>query len=141
MKSVELTELESRLASIVDSSDDAIIGTSLAGTIESWNASAERMLGRSRDEVIGQPIARVVAPDAAAEIDGVLSRVAQGVVISHYDTLWVRTDNRHVDISLTVSPIKNGAGNVTGASFIARDITQQKISTEAGLWLASIVQS
>jgi PAS domain S-box-containing protein len=111
-------ETRARLAAIVDSSEDAIIGKTLAGIITSWNQGA--------DQVIGQPIALLTPPDRPDELPGILTRLAQGEAITHYETLCVRRDGQVIPVSLTISPIRNLSGAIIGASVVARDITVQK---------------
>lgn len=120
------------LASIVESSDDAIIGKDVNGIVTSWNRAAERMFGYSADEMIGLPIAVLAPPDRADEMPAILDRIRQGERIKHFDTVRRAKDGRLVPISLTISPIKDEDGNIIGASKIARDISERK-STEAAL--------
>jgi PAS domain S-box-containing protein len=120
-----------RLAAIVQFSDDAIVSKSLDGTIRSWNPAAERMFGWRADEVIGRSIRLIIPPDRSAEEDEVLARVRRGESIEHYETVRVRKDGTFLDISLTVSPIKDPDGRIVGASKIARDITDRKRAEHA----------
>jgi two-component system CheB/CheR fusion protein len=113
------------LASIVESSDDAIISKDLAGNITSWNAGAERLFGYKPDEVIGKPISILVPPDRRDELPGILDSIRQGARVQHYDTVRLRKDGNLVNISLTISPIKDEQGHVIGASKIARDVTER----------------
>ena len=122
----EIGEYRSRLASIVDSSEDAIIGKELDGTIISWNRSAERIYGYSAEEVIGRSITIIAPKDRPDEIPGILERVRRGERIEHYETVRVTKDGRHLDVSLSISPLHNATGEIVGASAIARDITAQK---------------
>jgi PAS domain S-box-containing protein len=111
-------------ASIVESSDDAIIGKTLDGMITSWNAGAERLYGYSAREVIGRwPVGITVPEDELLQI---LERVRRGERVDHYETVGIRKDGRRVDVSVTVSPIRDADGWVVGASSIARDITRRK---------------
>jgi PAS domain S-box-containing protein len=121
----------SQLALIVESTGDAIIGKTLDGAIVSWNSSAERLYGYSAEEVVGQPIAILAPPDRQDEIPGILERIARGERVEHYETVRQRKDGTLVDVSLSVSPVRDAAGNVTGASAIARDITEAKRAHEA----------
>jgi PAS domain S-box-containing protein len=114
------------LASIVEASDDAIIGKDLNGVITSWNRAAERLLGYSADEAIGKPIAILAPPDRAAEMPAILVRVTRGEHIDHFDTIRRARDGRLVPVSLTVSPIRNDAGVIVGASKILRDVSDRK---------------
>ena len=132
------------LAAIVDSSDDAIIGKTLAGTIVSWNVGAERLYGYRADEAIGQPIAILIPPDRPDELPAIMSQLAQGERIDHYETERMRKDGARIFISLTISPIRDDTGTITGASAIARDITarkraeaQQRFMVEANQQLAA----
>ncbi|MEO7338375.1 MAG: PAS domain S-box protein [Caldimonas sp.] len=111
-----------RLASILDSSDDAIIGKTLEGTVTSWNRAAERIFGYRADEMIGQPVTRIFPPDRLDEERDILSRIARGQRIVHLDTVRLRRDGAPLHVSATISPIFDTAGAVVGASKIARDI-------------------
>ena len=113
------------LAAIVESSDDAIIGKDLSGKVVSWNAGAERMLGYSAAEIIGESIERITSPDRPDEEPGILEEVKQGKTRS-YETIRVRKDGQPIDISLTVSPIREPGGRIVGASSISKDITARK---------------
>lgn len=115
-----------RLAAIVESSGDAIIGKSLDGVITSWNASAERLFGYRAEEVIGQPIALLIPPDCADELPQILEQMKRGETIERYETVRVRKEGQRIDVSATLSPIKDAAGQVIGVSKIARDISQRK---------------
>jgi PAS domain S-box-containing protein len=114
------------LATIVQHSDDAIVSKRLDGTIVSWNASAERMFGYPAAEVIGKSILVIVPRDRRHEEDDVLAKVSRGEVVDHYETVRQRKDGSMIDISLTVSPIKDAAGRIVGASKIARDVSGRK---------------
>ena len=113
------------LASIVDSSDDAIISKDLNGIVMSWNAGAERIFGYAAAEAIGQSISIIIPPERRSEETEILRRLSQGQTIEHFETQRVTKDGRHVSISLTVSPVRNRHGVVIGASKIARDITDR----------------
>ncbi|MGO9269485.1 MAG: PAS domain S-box protein, partial [Terriglobia bacterium] len=119
------------LASIVETSDDAIIGKALDGTILSWNKGAELIYGYRAEEVIGKPILILCPPDRSDEVPAMLARIKQGQNISHYEAVRIRQDGRPIDVSLTVSPMKNTAGEVVGAATIAHDITERKRAEEA----------
>jgi PAS domain S-box-containing protein len=119
-------EVRNRLARIVESSDDAIIGKNLDGIITSWNASAERLYGYTAEEVVGRSISILVPPDRPDEIPNILSSLQRGEKIQQYETVRVRKDGGVLEVSLTISPIKNAAGAIIGASTIARDITETK---------------
>ena len=114
------------LAAIVESSDDAIISKNLDGTILSWNRGAERMYGYSAREAIGRPIAFLIPPELRHEFDQILERIKAGQRVAHHDTRRLTKDGRVLEISLAVSPIEDSAGQVVGASAIARDITERK---------------
>ena len=114
-----------RLAAVVKSSDDAIITKNLDGTITTWNAAAERMFGYTEAEAIGKSIRMLIPADRQSEEDTVLAKLRAGETIDHYETVRCRKDGSEVSISLTVSPIRNEAGEIIGASKIARDITEQ----------------
>jgi PAS domain S-box-containing protein len=115
-------ESRARLAALVESSDDAIIGESLDGMIESWNAGATRLYGYSDTEAIGRHISMLAPPDRIGEIAQLAARLERGESLTHYDTVRVRKDGVRVDVSFSLSPIRNGAGRIIGASTIARDI-------------------
>jgi PAS domain S-box-containing protein len=123
-------EVKQRLASIIEFSDDAIISKNLDGVIESWNAGAERVFGYTADEAIGQPVLMLIPPDRRNEEPEILNRIRRGERIDHYETVRRRKDGSLIDISLAVSPIKDGDGRVTGASKIARDITERRRAQE-----------
>jgi len=119
-----------RLAAIVESSDDAILAKDLNGVIITWNQGAERLLGYTQDEVVGKPITILIPADRHDEEPTILARIRSGERIEHYETIRRRKDGSLVEISLTVSPIKNLDGRIVGASKIARDITQQRRAQE-----------
>jgi PAS domain S-box-containing protein len=119
-------EQRERLASIIDSSDDAIVSKTLEGVITSWNRGAEQMFGYSAAEAIGQHIKLIIPPELHAEEDDVLAHLRRGEKIDHYETVRQTKDGRKLDISLTVSPIKDAQGRIIGASKVARDITLRK---------------
>jgi PAS domain S-box-containing protein len=119
-------EAQARLAAIVESSDDAIISKDLDGMIRSWNAGAERLFGYPPGEAVGRSITLIIPPERLDEERDILARLRRGQRIEHFETVRVRKDGRRLDISLTISPIRNGEGRVVGASKIARDITQRK---------------
>jgi PAS domain S-box-containing protein len=119
-----------RLAAIVDSSDDAIVGKTLDGMITSWNAGATRLFGYTAEEALGQPIAMLVPEDREHEEQQIMERVLHGAAVAPYETVRRRKDGSLVDLSLSVSPLIDQAGKVVGASKIARDITAQKQSEQ-----------
>lgn len=115
-----------RLAAIVESSDDAIVSKNLNGIIQTWNAGAERLFGFRADEIIGQPITLLLPPERMHEEEEILERVRSGRRVTHVETVRVTKDGRRIDVSVTVSPIKDQDGHVIGASKIAHDITERK---------------
>jgi PAS domain S-box-containing protein len=121
-------ELSRRLASIVESSDDAIVSKDLNGTIVTWNEGAVRLFGYSAEEVIGKSITILIPQDRLDEEPGIIGRVARGERVDHYDTIRQRKDGSPINISLTVSPVRNSAGIIIGASKIARDVTERKLA-------------
>ena len=119
-------EIAYRLAAIVESSDDAIVSKNLNGVVVTWNKGAERIFGYAAEEIIGKPISILIPSDRENEESLILERIRRGERIDHYDTVRMRKDGSLIDISLTVSPIKDEQGRVMGASKIARDITDRK---------------
>jgi PAS domain S-box-containing protein len=130
-----------QLASIVESSDDAIISKDLDGIITTWNRAAERLFGYTAAEAVGQPVTILIPPERLAEEPDILARIRRGERIEHFETVRRRKDGSAIDISLTISPMKDARGRVVGASKIARDITESKQAARAALQLASIVES
>ena len=122
----QLGEYRSRLASIIDSSEDAIIGKNLDGTIASWNKGAERIYGYTPEEVVGKHISLLAPTDRPDEIPEILQKTARGESVEHYESVRVTKDGRHLDVSISVSPLRDAKGDIVGASAIARDITAQK---------------
>jgi PAS domain S-box-containing protein len=114
------------LAAIVDSSDDAIVSKTLDGVITSWNNSAERMFGYTREEAVGQHITLIIPKDRRDEEVKIAERLRRGERVDHFETVRVRKDGTLLDLSLTISPVKDAAGRVVGASKVARDITERK---------------
>src|SRR6266852_4705370 len=114
------------LAAIVDSSDDAIVSKSLDGVITSWNAGAERLFGYSAKEAIGQHISLIIPANRRGEETIIIERLRRGERIDHFDTVRVHKDGTALDVSLTISPVRDSAGKIVGASKIARDFTQRK---------------
>jgi PAS domain S-box-containing protein len=129
-----------RLAAIVESSDDAIVGKDLDGIVFSWNRAAERIFGYTAEEMIGRPIRLLIPADRQSEEDEVLARVRRGDRVDHFDTFRRRKDGTLVPISLTVSPIRDAEGVVVGASKIARDVTERKQAEEERTRLLMIAQ-
>jgi PAS domain S-box-containing protein len=128
----EAEQAQRRLAAIVESSDDAIIGKDLNGIVISWNPAAERMYGYSSNEMVGQSITTVIPPELQDEERKILETVGRGDRIEHYETVRVTRGGERIDVSLTISPVRDESGKVIGAAKIARDITQQK-KTEQSL--------
>ena len=120
----------SRLAAIVESSGDAIISKTLEGIITSWNDGAQWIYGYSAEEAVGQPISMLVPPERPDEVPQILERIRQGEKVEHFETVRLTKDGRRLDVSLTVSPIKDSEGNVVGGSTIARDVTERKEAEE-----------
>ena len=114
------------LASIVESSNDAIVGKNLDGVIQSWNAAAERLFGFTAEEAVGKHISLVIPPERISEEDQILTRLRAGQRIEHFETERMRSDGQRILVSLTISPIRDEAGNVVGASKIVRDVTRQR---------------
>ena len=115
-----------RHAAIVESSDDAIVSKNLEGVISAWNVAAQRMFGYTEDEAIGQPITMIIPPELWDEENDILRRVRAGERIEHYETRRVSKDGKTIDVSITVSPVRDAEGRIIGASKIARDITENK---------------
>src|SRR5262252_4726209 len=119
------------LSAIVDSADDAIISKNLSGIIQTWNKAAVRIFGYTVKEAIGQPILLIIPPALHDEEKIILARLGRGERIDHYETLRRRKDGRVIDVSLTVSPVRDVHGAIIGVSKIARDITEQKQAQRA----------
>jgi PAS domain S-box-containing protein len=114
------------LASIVETSNDAIISKSLDGIIQSWNAAAERLFGYTAAEAVGKHISLVIPPERIAEEDQIIAKLRAGQRLEHFETERVRKDGQRITVSLTISPIKDDSGTVIGASKIARDVTERR---------------
>lgn len=121
-------EAKSNLAAIVETSDDAILSKTLEGTITSWNAGAEKIYGYTANEIVGQHVSTLAPPELKGEVQGILERLSRGESVDHLETKRVSKEGMRIDVSLTISPIKNERGMVIGASTIARDITARKKS-------------
>ncbi len=121
-----LDEMQPRLAAIVESSDDAIISKNLRGIITSWNQAAAHLFGYSAEEIIGRPILTIIPPELHSEEAEILRKIQSGERIDHYETRRVTKDGQMVDVSLTISPIRDRAGNIVGFSKIAREISRRK---------------
>ena len=122
----QLGEYRSRLVSIVDSSEDAILSKALDGTITSWNKGAERIYGYAPDEVVGKHISLLAPADRHDEITEILQKIAKGDGVEHHESVRLAKDGRHLNVSISVSPLRDASGAIVGASVIARDITAQK---------------
>jgi len=119
-------EVRQRLAAIVESAEDAIVGRALDGTITSWNRGAERLFGYAAAETIGRPIELLVPPDRIGELAHFRERLARGERIEQFETVRRRKDGSRVEVSVTLSPVRDGTGRVVGASTIARDVTERR---------------
>jgi len=120
-----------RLAAVVESSDDAIIGKTLKGTITAWNRGAEKVFGYSAAEAMGRSMLMLLPPERANEEPEILARIGRGESVEHFETVRVRKDGRKINISATISPIRDSSGAIVGASKIARDITDSKRAEQA----------
>jgi len=129
-------EVAQRLAAIVQSSEDAIVGKDLNGVIMSWNSSAERLFGYTAEDAIGQPITILIPEDRLQEEADIMRRLRSGQHVEHFETVRLRNNGAPIEISVAVSPIKNSAGEVIGASKTARDITERKRRDEQIVVLA-----
>jgi PAS domain S-box-containing protein len=134
-------DLRQRLAAIVESSDDIILTKSLDGIVTSWNKGAERVLRYTADEIVGRHISMLIPPEHIEDTEKILSRVRRGERVDHYETKRRRKDGKIIDVSLTVSPIRNEEGDIVGASKVGRDITDQRRAHELNEQLAAIVES
>jgi len=126
----QLEQTQARLAAIVDSSDDAIVGKSLDGTITSWNKGAEKMFGHQASEVIGKNITIVFPAERINEEAVILAKIKRGELVRHYESERVKKDGTRFPVSLTISPVRDANGVIVGASKIARDITERKRKDE-----------
>lgn len=124
------SEAQSLMASIVESSDDGIIGHDLDGAIVSWNRGAEKLLGYTAEETKGKSISIIVPSDHEGELDGIIERIRRGEHIENYETVRLNKDGKRVDVSVTISPIASDSGEIIGASAIIRDISERKIAQE-----------
>jgi PAS domain S-box-containing protein len=147
-KQRKLEETNRVLAAVVESCDDAIVSTDLAGIVATFNPGAERLFGYKADEVVGKPVAILIPPDRQHEEPEILARIRRGERLDQYETVRRRKNGTLVDVSLTVSPVKDDQGRVIGASKIARDITERKAMQaslrqreQAAQYLAAIVES
>jgi PAS domain S-box-containing protein len=128
-------EDQARLAAIVESSHDAIVSKTLDSIVRSWNRGAEEVFGYSAAEMLGQPITRLIPSERQDEEQMILERIRRGERVDHYETVRVTKDGRRIDVSLTVSPVRDAAGRIIGASKIARDITARRRAEETARFL------
>jgi PAS domain S-box-containing protein len=124
-------EIAERLAAVVESSDDAIISKTLDGTITGWNRGAEKVFGYSPVEAVGKPMAMLIPPEQAEEESRILALIRGGESVDHFDTVRVRKDGQKIDVSVTISPVRDSTGTIVGASTVARDITARRHAQEA----------
>ncbi len=124
-------EVRERLAAVVDSSDDAVISKTLEGTINTWNRGAEKVFGYSASEVVGKSMLMLIPPERVNEESEILSRIRRGESVEHFETVRLRKDGTRINVSATISPIKDGGGAIVGASKIARDITERRQAEQA----------
>ena len=129
------------MASIVESSDDAIYSKNLDGVLLTWNAAAEKLFGYTAEEIIGKPVSLLLPGDRQQEMEDILIRVRRGERVNHFESIRCRKDGTLMPVSLTISPIRDASGNVTAASSIARDITERQRAEEVRFRLAAIVES
>jgi PAS domain S-box-containing protein len=139
--SSEAEKAQRRLAAIIEYSEDAIASKDLNGIITSWNKSAERLFGYKAEEIIGKPVTLIIPPELHDDEPRILEKIRGGERIEHFQTVRVHKNGQRIDVSLTVSPIRDEKGNIVGAAKIVRDITRQKKLEEAALRLAAIVES
>jgi two-component system, chemotaxis family, CheB/CheR fusion protein len=119
------------LAAIVESSDDAIVGKSLEGIVTSWNAGAERLFGYTAEEMIGNPISKILPPERQDDMGRILDQIRQGNRVDHFETERICKDGTRIHVSLTVSPIRDASDRIIGASKIARDVSERRRADEA----------
>ena len=124
-------EIRERLAAIVDSSEDAIISKTLDGTISAWNGGAEKVFGYSASEAVGKSMLMLLPPERIDEEFDILARIRRGESVEHFETVRLRKDGTGIDVSVTISPVRDGNGVIIGASNVARDITERKLKEEA----------
>jgi len=124
-------EAQARLAAIVESSEDGIVSKALDGTILSWNAGAERLFGYAEKEAVGRTITLIIPPERLDEEHEIIARIMRGERVEHFETVRVRKGGSRIDVSLTISPVRDRAGRIVGASKVARDITDRKRAEDA----------
>jgi PAS domain S-box-containing protein len=130
-----------RLAAIVEGSDDAIVAKDLSGVVTAWNSAAERLFGYTASEMIGRSILTIIPPDLQHEEPMILGKIRAGERVTHYETQRLHKTGKRIDVALSMSPIRDRAGRVIGASKIARDVAEQRKMATARLMLAAIVES
>jgi len=130
-KELDQSHIQPLLSSIVENSDDAIIGKDLEGVIFYWNNGAQKIYGYAIEEVIGQPVSILIPPDRKNEMSDFLDKIKHSELVEHFETKRLRKDGQIIDVSITISPIKNATREIIGASTIARDITKQKQAEQA----------
>jgi PAS domain S-box-containing protein len=130
-----------KLAAIVESSDDAIISKNLDGILTNWNPGAQRMYGYTPEEAIGQSVNLIIPPSRRHELPIIMSKLRRGEHIDHFETVRLRKDGTEIDVSVSIAPIKNSTGAVIGASVIARDITERKITEEIQRQLLDTIEA
>src|SRR3954452_23328799 len=123
---MQTDELQAQLATIVATSDDAIVSKNLDGIVQSWNRAAERIFGWTAEEIIGRSITLIIPPERINEEADILSRIRRGERVDHFETVRMCKDGRRIDVSVTISPIQEATGKIIGASKIARDIPAYK---------------
>ncbi|HEX8107882.1 MAG TPA: PAS domain S-box protein, partial [Kofleriaceae bacterium] len=132
-------EAQASLAAIVSCSDDAIVSTDLRGVVQTWNRGAQQLFGYTAEEAIGQPTTLLIPLDRIDEYPGILERVRRGETIDHYETVRQHKDGKRLDISLTISPIRDAGARIIGGAKIARDITERKrIERELAYYIAEL---
>ena len=130
-KAQEKDDMVSRLAAVVEQSDDAIIGKTLDGVVTTWNPAAERLYGYSGTEMVGQPVSLLIPEERSGEMTAILARIRAGEHVDHFETTRVRKDGTVLSVSLSVSPLLDADGEIIGASTIGRDVTAQRKAFEA----------
>jgi PAS domain S-box-containing protein len=135
------TEAQAYLVAIINSSDDAIVSKDLNGNITSWNPSAERIFGYSAQEAIGKHISIIIPPEYLSDKDYILGKIRKGERVEHFEAIRRRKDGKLINVSVTVSPIRNSEGNIIGASKVARDVTMIREAERATAYLGAIIQS
>ena len=129
--SSELERVRARLAAIVDSSEDGIISKTLEGIVTSWNNGAERLFGYTAEEMIGQPIARLIPPELQYEEVDILAQIRRGERIDRYEATRIHKQGHRLNISLTISPVRDASGTIVGAAKIAHDVTASRQAQKA----------